>query len=113
MSDDKKEIEAMPSSSPDHASIRAGSVKVAEDDFEVFKTTTDGVQFRLVGWIRASVIFLKSQSGTFPFISSPITYNLNIPQHKLTHEKQSFSPPASSPSQPPCTASAQWEAHSA
>ncbi|OAL04555.1 hypothetical protein IQ06DRAFT_373953 [Phaeosphaeriaceae sp. SRC1lsM3a] len=59
MSDDKKEIEAMPSSSPDHASIRAGSVKVAEDDFEVFKTTTDGVQFRLVGWIRASVIFLK------------------------------------------------------
>ncbi|PSN64992.1 hypothetical protein BS50DRAFT_496552 [Corynespora cassiicola Philippines] len=30
-----------------------------EDDFEVFKTTTDGVQFRLVGWPMASVIFLK------------------------------------------------------
>lgn len=80
MSDDKKEIEAMPSSSPDHASIRAGSVKVAEDDFEVFKTTTDGVQFRLVGWIRASVIFLKSQSGTFPFISPPNNVQSTYPK---------------------------------
>lgn len=29
------------------------------EDFEVFKQTTDGVNFRTVGWPRASVIFLK------------------------------------------------------
>jgi len=59
MSDDKKEIQSSPA-----RSIRAGEVehtKVADDDFEVFKATTDGVQFRLVGWVRASVIFLKSR----------------------------------------------------
>lgn len=60
MSDDKKDIETI-QASPDRTSIRAGSVKfVSDDDGEVFKTTTDGVQFRLVGWIKASVIFLKS-----------------------------------------------------
>jgi hypothetical protein len=31
-----------------------------DDDFEVFKKNIDGVEFRLVGWFRASVIFLKS-----------------------------------------------------
>lgn len=31
-----------------------------EDDFEVFKQTTDGVQFRVVGWPMASMIFIKS-----------------------------------------------------
>jgi|TARA_R110002003_G_scaffold140_1_gene12751 hypothetical protein len=56
--DDKKEIQ--PVTLSPQRSIQAGEVKVADDDFEVFKTTTDGVQFRLVGWIRASVIFLKS-----------------------------------------------------
>jgi hypothetical protein len=30
-----------------------------DDEFEVFKKITDGVDFRLVGWLRASVIFLK------------------------------------------------------
>ncbi|KAH7092567.1 transmembrane amino acid transporter protein-domain-containing protein [Paraphoma chrysanthemicola] len=55
--DDKKEIQ--PVSLSPQRSIQAGEVKVADDDFEVFKTTTDGVQFRLVGWIKASVIFLK------------------------------------------------------
>ncbi|KAF2029487.1 hypothetical protein EK21DRAFT_101107 [Setomelanomma holmii] len=57
--DDKKQPDTI---SPQR-SIQAGEVehaKVADDDFEVFKTTTDGVQFRLVGWIKASVIFLKS-----------------------------------------------------
>lgn len=29
------------------------------EDYEVFKQTTDGVNFRTVGWPRASVIFLK------------------------------------------------------
>lgn len=30
------------------------------NEFEVFKKTTDGVDFRTVNWPRASVIFLKS-----------------------------------------------------
>lgn len=29
------------------------------DDGEVFKKTKDGVDFRTVGWVRASIIFLK------------------------------------------------------
>jgi len=32
-----------------------------DDQFEVFKKNTDGVDFRLVGWPRASVIFLKGE----------------------------------------------------
>lgn len=50
---------------PPRPSVSAGEVEEAiydpksEDDFEVFKQTTDGVQFRSVGWVRASVIFLK------------------------------------------------------
>jgi hypothetical protein len=52
------------SPSPQH-SISAGTVEPtkvpSDDDFEVFKQTIDGVQFRLVGWIKASVIFLKSK----------------------------------------------------
>jgi hypothetical protein len=57
----EKEIQAAPS----RPSISAGEVEEAvydlkgDDDFEVFKQTTDGVQFRSVGWVRASVIFLK------------------------------------------------------
>ncbi|EMC96057.1 hypothetical protein BAUCODRAFT_71260 [Baudoinia panamericana UAMH 10762] len=35
------------------------AVKAGEDEFEVFKKNTDGVDFRTVHWIRASVIFLK------------------------------------------------------
>jgi hypothetical protein len=60
-SDEKKDIESI---SPTR-SIAAGEVspvKGSDDDFEVFKLGTDGVQFRLVGWVRASVIFLKSES---------------------------------------------------
>jgi hypothetical protein len=34
-----------------------------DDDFEVFKKGIDGVEFRLVGWPRASIIFLKSMSS--------------------------------------------------
>lgn len=45
---------------------RAGDVEDVvfdpkDDDFEVFKKNIDGVEFRLVGWPRASVIFLKSK----------------------------------------------------
>jgi hypothetical protein len=59
MADDKKEIEPA-LISPQHSN-QVGEVTAADDDFEVFKQTTDGVQFRLVGWIKASVIFLKSE----------------------------------------------------
>lgn len=63
MSGEKKEIQPVASSPP--RSVQDGEVayaKPADDEFEVFKTNIDGVQFRLVGWLRASVIFLKSMS---------------------------------------------------
>ena len=63
--DEKKEIQPTPRSS-----IIAGDVEDVvfdpkDDEFEVFKKTTDGVQFRLVGWPKASVIFLKGMSTPF------------------------------------------------
>ena len=39
------------------------NAKTNDDDFEVFKKGVDGVEFRLVGWKRASVIFLKSMAN--------------------------------------------------
>jgi hypothetical protein len=36
------------------------SADIGENAFEVFKITNEGVDFRTVGWIRASIIFLKS-----------------------------------------------------
>jgi hypothetical protein len=43
-------------------SIEAGVVDgTAADDLEVFKKG-EGIDFRTVGWIKASVIFLKSMS---------------------------------------------------
>ena len=41
-----------------------GVVEPYEDDFEsheIFKKNVDGVDFRTVGWPRASVIFLKGE----------------------------------------------------
>jgi hypothetical protein len=34
----------------------------SKEEFEVFKKNIDGVDFRLVGWVRASVIFLKGMT---------------------------------------------------
>lgn len=34
----------------------------SSEEHEVFKKTNEGVDFRTVGWPRASIIFLKSQS---------------------------------------------------
>lgn len=42
-------------SSEDPEKVIEGTI----EDYEVFKQTTDGVDFRTVGWPRASVIFLK------------------------------------------------------
>jgi hypothetical protein len=47
-----------------------------DEDGEVFKKNTDGVDFRTVGWVRASVIFLKSE---FP-IPRPLMPHSPIPQ---------------------------------
>jgi hypothetical protein len=77
MSDKKLDIEAP---SPPH-SLHTGTVshtKLPDDDYEVFKSTTDGVQFRLVGWVRASVIFLKCKYLS-PSPSHPPRPNLPIP----------------------------------
>jgi len=66
MSSNDDEKKGLDSISPTR-SIAAGEVhpaKGSDDDFEVFKAQTDGVHFRTVGWIHASVIFLKS---TFRF----------------------------------------------
>jgi hypothetical protein len=59
MADEKKQDDPI-SGSVDHG---VGDVEDAvyknDDEFEVFKKNVDGVDFRLVGWLRASVIFLK------------------------------------------------------
>ncbi|KAF2110970.1 transmembrane amino acid transporter [Lophiotrema nucula] len=60
--DEKKagEIEPAPrTTSLTHGDVEDLHSLKAEDEFEVFKTGIDGVQFRLVGWPKASVIFLK------------------------------------------------------
>jgi hypothetical protein len=59
--DEKKDVFPHPSSE----SIHTGTI-LPSDEFEVFKTGTDGVEFRLVGWIKASVIFLKRKSLNNP-----------------------------------------------
>jgi hypothetical protein len=59
MADEKKQEDHI-SGNVDHG---VGDVEDAvyknDDEFEVFKKHVDGVDFRLVGWLRASVIFLK------------------------------------------------------
>lgn len=58
-SEKTNDITPVPRSS---GSIDAGKIDVADDDaFEVFKRGEGTVDFRTVGWIHASVIFLKSQ----------------------------------------------------
>jgi hypothetical protein len=81
MSSEKKEIQPI-----SRTSIEAGEVENAvydpkKDDFEIFKDTTDGVQFRLVGWVKASVIFLKSMPT-----SGRIRNGTNVGQSSLPLE---------------------------
>ncbi|RDW77408.1 hypothetical protein BP6252_05461 [Coleophoma cylindrospora] len=49
------------------------------DDFEVFKKTKDGVDFRTVGWPRASIIFLKVQFALGVLSIPTAMYSLGIP----------------------------------
>lgn len=44
----------------------AGKLENTEDAFEVFKRDGAGVDFRTVGWIQASVIFLKRKQPRPP-----------------------------------------------
>ncbi|KAF4622822.1 hypothetical protein G7Y89_g14202 [Cudoniella acicularis] len=61
-SDEQKVEEGiLTSSSPNSTSQDPEKQAESDDNFEVFKKTKDGVDFRTVGWCRASVIFLKIQ----------------------------------------------------
>lgn len=46
-------------------SIEPGKLENSDDSFEVFKSGDGNVEFRTVGWIHASVIFLKSRLPRF------------------------------------------------
>ncbi|KAF2086299.1 neutral amino acid permease [Saccharata proteae CBS 121410] len=62
MSTEKPSLDIDHSRVPDHGVGDAEAIvydKEEENDFEVFKKTADGVDFRTVGWVRASIIFLK------------------------------------------------------
>lgn len=59
-------------------SIDAGKLENTDDAFEVFKKGDGAVDFRTVGWIQASVIFLKSMFE-FP---SPAAFRTTIPRQK-------------------------------
>lgn len=54
------------------SSVDAGKVDNSDDAFEVFKRGEGTVDFRTVGWIHTSVIFLKGMSpGQFDSSLSP------------------------------------------
>jgi hypothetical protein len=72
--DEKKDAFLQPSSE----SIHTGTV-LPSDEFEVFKTGTDGVQFRLVGWVKASVIFLKRNNPP----NSPFLLSYTLTSHQV------------------------------
>lgn len=60
-------------------SIDAGKLENAEDAFEVFKRGEGTVDFRTVGWIHASVIFLKGKQTILPpYSHSHLQFEANI-----------------------------------
>jgi hypothetical protein len=59
MADEKKQDDPITGSVDHEVGDVEDAVYKNEDEFEVFKKNVDGVDFRLVGWLRASVIFLK------------------------------------------------------
>jgi hypothetical protein len=59
MADEKKPDDHISGSEDHGVGDVEDTVYKNEDEFEVFKKNVDGVDFRLVGWVRASVIFLK------------------------------------------------------
>lgn len=77
------------------ASIDAGKLENAEDAFEVFKRGEGTVDFRTVGWVHASVIFLKGKDYTL--------CECTRAQLDADITTKSSLPPVSSRSLPPCS----------
>ena len=50
-------------------SMTTGDVSSPGEQFEVFQQTSTGVNFRTVGWLRASTVFLKGQHLLTPHLS--------------------------------------------
>lgn len=46
-------------------SVDDGKLERSDDQFEVFKKGDGNVDFRTVGWVHASVIFLKGKNGHY------------------------------------------------
>lgn len=76
--DEKKVEAASAGASVDHGYTGdvEDPINSDDNDFEVFKKTTTGVNFRTVGWPRASVIFLK---GEHPLSLIPQWLDLSDP----------------------------------
>lgn len=91
MSDsEKKGEEAIMPVPQRNSTTDSDGVKVINDDdaFEVFKRDGAGVDFRTVGWVQASVIFLKSKQPRHSRRPP------GSPHGILTAGTQSSSPPA-------------------
>ena len=56
-----KEIEPDDSQREVESETIKGEILAASEKHEVFQKTSKGVNFRTVGWIQASIIFLKGQ----------------------------------------------------
>lgn len=63
---EKQADDITPAAPRSSGSIDAGKLENADDAFEVFKKGDGAVDFRTVGWIQASVIFLKSEFTPLP-----------------------------------------------
>ena len=85
MATDEKKAIAVTGFPAPSIDIETGSTHEAkgagDNDFEVFKKTEDGVDFRTVSWLRAAIIFLKGTlfetlhstcvSWSFPCVDKP------------------------------------------
>lgn len=61
MSKSEKAESITPAPLRSSGSVDDGKLERADDAFEIFKKGDGGVDFRTVGWIHASVIFLKGE----------------------------------------------------
>lgn len=68
-----KDLKISPSGPPseDIEVAQSDDLKSGDDRYEVFKRGEGQVDFRTVSWIRASAIFLKSQSTYFA-VNEPV-----------------------------------------
>ena len=79
----------------ENAGSPVGPKDTGDNAFEVFKITEDGVDFRNVSWIRAAIIFLKSNNIrpiltlAFPELTWLKLYSYlrhRCPQYSYCHE---------------------------